>query len=989
MKGSVARIRSVSREPSPVRPAELFPIVGIGASAGGLEAFTEVLRSLPHKTGMAFVLVQHLDPTHSSDLRQILARITKIPVQQVTDGVPVRPDNIYVIPPNTSMAMKNGVLRLAARVLTRGQHMPIDHFLRSLAEDRGNRAISVILSGTASDGTEGSRAIKAAGGITFAQDEKSAKYSSMPHSAVTAGCVDFILAPTEISIELTRVAQHPYLAPTSVEKSDLAIAAGDQMEVLLALLREAIGVDFTHYKQTTLQRRIERRMVLHRLEKLKDYVRFVRNTPGEVEELYRDILIHVTGFFRDPEAFEALRKHVLPALFRDNHKGGTVRIWVPGCSTGEEAYSLAMAMLEYLWLETTKTAKPGLGTTPFQIFATDISDGSLDRARAGLYSEASVAGVSPERLRRFFISIDGGHQIVKPVREMCIFAKQNVAKDPPFSNLDLVSCRNLLIYLGPLLQKRVVPTLHYALKPSGFLLLGGAESLGTYSEYFAPLDKKNRIYQKKNSATRLPAHFGSPESAFRRPAGGKAAPETHSPSTIEKEVDRLLLNRFVPASIVVNEQMEIVHFRGKTGHYLEPATGQPTFSLSKMAREGLLVDLRAALTKAKKGNVAVRKTGVRVRSNGHTREVTLEVSPLPRRSMGERCYVIVFQEAAAAGAKGGQEKSKAAQAKTGGSRENGHLKRELAETREQFQTLIEEHETVSEEFKSANEEVLSANEELQSTNEELETAKEELQSSNEELTTLNEELQSRNSELTAVNNDLLNVLGNVTIPVVIVGQDLHIRRFTTPAQKLLNLLPSDVGRRLSDIRPNLEVEDLGQIAGESIENVTTVEREVRETGTGTWHLLRVRPYKTWDSKIDGAVISFQDIDVMKRSLDQMHDHADALIETAREAILILDHKLQVISANLTFYRNFEVAREETQNRPIYDLGNGQWNIPRLRELLETILPHNGRVEDFEVSHDFPHLGTRRMMLNARRIEPQPGRKLILLYIEDVTEKASA
>ena len=486
MKGSVAKVRSANRAVSLVSPPEVFPIVGIGASAGGLEAFTELLGGLPQKTGMAFVLVQHLDPTHSSDLRDILGRTTRIPVQQVTDGANVRPNHIYVIPPNTSMAIKNGTLRLAARVLTRGQHMPIDHFLRSLAEDRGSRAISVILSGTASDGTEGSRAIKAAGGITFAQDEKSARYSSMPHSVAAAGCVDFILPPAAISKELSRVGRHPYLAPTPLEKSYLAIATGGQMEVLLSLLRETIGVDFTHYKQTTLQRRIERRMVLHKLEKLKDYVRLVRNTPGEIEELYQDILIHVTGFFRDPDAFEALRKHVFPALFRDNHKRGTVRIWVPGCSTGEEVYSLAMAMLEYLWLETTRTAKPGLGTTPFQIFATDISDSALDRARAGLYSEALVAGVSPERLRRFFMRIDGGYQIVKPVREMCIFAKQNVAKDPPFSNLDLISCRNLLIYLGPVLQKRVVPTLHYALRPSGFLLLGGAESLGTYSEYFAP-----------------------------------------------------------------------------------------------------------------------------------------------------------------------------------------------------------------------------------------------------------------------------------------------------------------------------------------------------------------------------------------------------------------------------------------------------------------------------------------------------------------------
>ncbi|MGO9124531.1 MAG: chemotaxis protein CheB [Terriglobales bacterium] len=988
MKGSVARIKPGNRAPSPVRQAELFPIVGIGASAGGLEAFSELLHSLPEKTGMAFVLVQHLDPKHSSDLREILARTTKIPVQEVADGTTVRPNHIYVIPPNTTMALKNGVLQLGARVLTRGQHMPIDHFLRSLAEDRGNHAVGVILSGTASDGTEGSRAIKAAGGITFAQDEKSAKYSSMPHSAVTAGCVDFILPPAGISKELTRVGRHPYLAPAP-NKPDLAIAAGGQMEVLLSLLREAIGVDFTHYKQTTLQRRIERRMVLHKLEKLKEYVRYVRNTPGELEELYQDILIHVTGFFRDPEAFEALRRHVFPALFGNNNKGGTVRIWVPGCSTGEEAYSLAMAMLEYLWLETTRTAKPALGATPFQIFATDISDGSLDRARAGLYSEALVAGLSPERLRRFFVKTDGAYQLVKPVREMCIFAKQNIAKDPPFSNLDLISCRNLLIYLGPVLQKRVIPTLHYALKPSGFLMLGGAENLGTFSEYFTSLDKKNKIYQKKNSGTRLPAFFGSFDYPLRGAAAAKVMRQPRPVSMLEKEVDRMLINRFVPASIVVNEQMEIVHFRGKTGPYLEPATGQPTFSLSKMAREGLLVDLRAALTRAKKGNLTVHQAGVRVRSNGHTREVNLEVSPLRHQGAVERFYVIVFQEAPSEPAKDRKETPKASKANNSPSRENLRLKRELAQAREQFQTLIEEHETVTEEFKSANEEVLSANEELQSTNEELETAKEELQSTNEELTTLNEELQSRNSELTAVNNDLLNVLGNGTIPVVIVGQNLNIRRFTTPSQKLLNLLPSDVGRRLSDIRPNLDVEDLGQIASESIENVSTVEREVRETGTGAWHLMRVRPYKTWDSKIDGAVISFQDIDAMKRNLNQMHQHADALIENAREAILILNSKLQVIGANLAFYRNFEASPEETQGHAIYDLGNGQWNIPRLRELLENILPHNGRVEDFEVSHDFPHLGPRSMMLNARRIEPQPGQKLILLYIEDVTEKGIA
>jgi two-component system, chemotaxis family, CheB/CheR fusion protein len=987
VKRSAAKAKSRNRVPALACSAGAtpFPIVGVGASAGGLEAFSELLRQLPEKTGMAFVLVQHLDPKHTSGLREILARTTKIPVVEVSDGTVVKPDYIYVIPPNTSMTIKAGALRLSPRVLSRGQHLPIDHFLRSLANDRGNQAISVVLSGTASDGTEGSHAIKACGGITFAQDEKSARYASMPHSAVHAGCVDFVLPPAAIAKELVRVARHPYLVP-ALDRADLDITVGNHMGTILSLLREATGVDFTHYKQTTLHRRINRRMVLHKVEKLKDYVRLVRNTPGEIEELYQDILIHVTGFFRDPQAFEALRQHVFPDLLGDSKKTGTVRVWVPGCSTGEEVYSLAMAMLEYLWLETTKTAKNTLGGAPFQIFATDISDTSLDRARAGLYADALMVNVSPERLRRFFVRLDGGYQIAKAVREMCIFAKQNVAKDPPFSNLDLVSCRNLLIYLGPVLQKRVVPSLHYALKPSGYLMLGEAESLGTFSEYFTPVDKKNKIYKKKESASRLVTYFGSVDYGLRRSSEGKAGREPKPVSTIEKEADRMLMDRFVPASIVVNEQMEIVQFRGKTGPYLEPAAGQPTFSLSKMAREGLLVDLRAALGRARKDNATVRREGVRVQSNGHTRQVNLEVSPMQGTGPGERFYLVVFQDAASA-AKSPRKREKTPTAKDTASRETARLQRELAQIREQFQTLIEEHETVSEEFKSANEEVLSANEELQSANEELETAKEELQSSNEELTTLNEELQNRNTELTAVNNDLLNLLSNVTIPVVIVGQDLHIRRFTPPAQKLLNLLPSDVGRRLSEIRPNLDVEDLGQFARESIDNVSSLEREVRENSTGVWYQMRVRPYKTWDSKIDGAVLSFQDVDAMKRDLDRMHQHADALIENAREAILVLDGKLQVVSANLAFCQQFEVSRQETQNRAIYELGDGQWNIPKLRELLENILPNNGRVEDFEVRHEFPRLGERRMMLNAGRIEPQAGQKMILLYIEDVTGNA--
>jgi two-component system CheB/CheR fusion protein len=974
---------------APVSAPESFPVVGIGASAGGLEAFSELLARLPEKTGMAYVLIQHLDPKHHSDLRDILERTTKIPVHEVADGVVVQPEHIYVIPPNVTMVLKNGKLRLDARVLTRGRHLPLDLFLRSLAEERGNRAIGVILSGTASDGTEGARAIKAAGGIMLAQDEKSAKYAGMPHNAVSSGCIDFVMPPAAIAEELVRLGQRSYLSaePKADPASGPRLMTTD-MEFLLALLRDATGVDFTHYKQTTLQRRIRRRMVEHKLEKLKDYVHYVRQNPREVEDLYQDILIHVTGFFRDPEAFEALRQEVFPYLFHKKRKD-TVRVWVPGCSSGEEVYSLAMAMLEYLWLETTKTAKAPLGYVPFQIFATDISERSLDLARAGIYSEASLAEVPQARVKRFFVQIDGGYQIVKAVREMCIFARQNVTKDPPFSHLDLVSCRNLLIYLGPVLQQRVIPTLHYALKPSGYLLLGSAESLGTFASYFSSADKKNKIYQKKNSSTRPPTYFGGLDLGERKAAEElKSSQQPHTTFTVEKEMDRLLFSRFVPASIVVNDAMEIIQIRGKTGPYLEPASGSPTFSLAKMAREGLLLDLRAAIVKAKRENDTVRREGVRVRANDGARTVNLEVCPLRGSAADGRFYLVVFEDAAPQAPKRQESKAKT-RAQNASSGENQGLRRELARVREQFQDLIEDHESTTQEFSAANKEILSANEELQSTNEELETAKEELQSTNEELTTLNEELQNRNLELTATNNDLLNVLGNVNIPMVIVDNDLRIRRFTPPAQKLLNLLPGDIGRRLTQIRPNLVMHDLGPIAREAIEKATLRELEVRESDDGAWHMLRVRPYKTWDNRIDGAVLSFEDINAIKRDLDQTRLYADALVEHAREIILILDSNLRVIRANPAFYRKFNVAYSDTANRAIYELGSGQWNIPKLRELLEKILPDNETVEDLEVRHEFPGLGMRIMLVNARRIELQPGKPVILLYVEDVTGKAEA
>ena len=968
-------------------PGKFFPVVGIGASAGGLEAFSALLTSLPETTGMAFVFLQHLDPGHHSALEEILSRTTKIPVSQVTDGTEVQRNHIYIIPPNFDMVIRDGILRLSARTLTHGQHRPIDSFFISLAEDCGDRAIGVILSGTASDGTSGCLAIKAVGGITLAQDEATAKYASMPRSAVESGCVDFVLPPPAIAQELARIEKHPYIARVPTRPDELlGPASPNDIHQLFTMLREAKGVDFTHYKQTTLQRRIKRRMVLNQSERLEDYVRFVRRNPKELDELYRDVLIHVTGFFRDPGAFDALRKEVFPVLVKNRKPTEwPIRVWIPGCSTGEEAYSMAMALLEYMGPNNANvSAAPN--SRAVQIFATDISDAALDRARAGVYHDSIVADLSPARLKRFFMRVDKGYQIVQPVREICIFAKQNIAKDPPFSGLDLVSCRNLLIYLGPELQKRVIPTMHYALRPGAYLMLGGAESLGVFADYFTLIDKKFKIYQKKAAGARLVTYFTGVDYSLRRRADAPSPKAPASALSIEKEVERELVNRFVPASIVVNSEMEIVQFRGKTGAYLEPATGQPTFSLSKMAREGLLIDLRAALHTAKKENVTVRKEGVSIQSHEGTRLVDFEVIPIQAEESQTRFYVVVFQDAPAqlstktvskrAGAKEARKDLPLA-------RQNERLAREIRQLRGQLQSLIEEHETTSEEFKTANEEVLSSNEELQSTNEELETAKEELQSGNEELTTVNEELQNRNVELSTANNDLLNVLANVNIPVVIVNNDVRIRRFTPPAQKLLNLLPGDVGRYLGDIRPNFEFDNLGQLARETIENNSVHEAEVRDS-LGVWYMLRTRPYKTSDNKVEGAVITFQDIDALKHTVEESRAYADTLIEGAREGVLILDADLRVLVANPAFYNSFQVSPQETVNRPIFELGNRQWDIPALRTLLEKIINQKTRIDDFEVRHNFEHIGERIMLLNARRLST--SQSFIFLSIDDVTDR---
>ncbi len=956
-----------------------FPIVGVGASAGGLEAFTQLLHALPADTGMGFVLVQHLAPSHPSALAEILSRATQMPVMEVHDEPTVKPNHIYVIPPGQSMIIAGGALQLLPRE-GQGIHRPVDRFFRALAEDRGHQAIGVVLSGTATDGTAGLEAIKAEGGITFAQDA-TAQHGGMPQSAIASGCVDFVAAPNDIAREIVRISRHPSRAA----EEEPGIPGGDAyFRQIVQRLHQATGVDFTHYKFNTLSRRITRRLVLQKLEGLPQYLQFLRSTPAEVDALYQDILISVTSFFRDPEAFEALKEQVFPLLVKDRSRHDPVRIWTLGCSTGEEAYSLAMAFTEF--------AEAAGSAAPLQLFATDLNAAGVDKARAGVYSPDIVEYVSPDRLRRFFTEVDGGYRISKTIRDACVFSRHNVLADPPFSRLDLISCRNMLIYLEPVLQQKVLPILHYALKPGGWLWLGSSETIGADRSLFEAKDVKHKLYSRKAGfhpgAGQFPRRAG--DAAYRPPFTPVTARPGDRTADLHREADRILSGKFAPPGVLVSADLEILQYRGETGRYLTPAPGKASLNLLKMLREGLLVPVQAVVAQAGEEQTPVRKEGLRVKSNGGHLEVAVEVIPVGGRAGDKGGFLILFEDAGGAGwerrppdpTSHPEAGTALAAPAAAADRDAERLAQELASTREYLQSVIEQQEAANEELQSANEEIQSANEELQSLNEELETSKEEIQSSNEELATVNDELNNRNTDLNRVNNDLVNLLGSIQMPIVMLGPDLRVRRFTVAAGKQLNLIPGDVGRPFGDLKLNfVPLPDLEPLLAEVLDTVQPRELEVKDP-RGRWYSLRLRPYKTLEHKIDGVVVMLVDVDALKRA----EEFTTSIVDTVREPLLVLDHELRVQAASRSFYQSFRVAPEETEHRPLYELSHGQWNIPALRQLLEKILTQDSQITDFVVEHEFEHIGKRTMRLNARRLiqaEDQPP--LILLAIEDVTE----
>jgi len=971
---------AVSREtPDANGPAKKpFPIVGIGASAGGLEALETFFDHLPPAPGMAIVIIQHLSPKHKSIMGQILQRHTSLPVTEVADGLEVAPDTVYFNSPGREVAIFNGKLHLMEPRTDQVVRLPIDYFFHSLAEDLGERAICIVLSGTGSDGTLGVQAVKGAGGLTLAQEERQAQYPFMPRSAILTGMVDHVLPAEEMAAELVRYVQHPYL-----EAPPRTIPAAKQFEIfaekILLLIRTTTRHDFSGYKQNTIRRRIERRMALHQLTRIADYHRYLQENPEEVPALFRDMLITVTSFFRDPEAFKILSDRVIPEIMAGKETGGAIRVWVPGCASGEEAISLAILLAE---------ARERMGkAVSIQVFATDIDSEAIARARQTEYPESIAADVSPERLKLFFIKKDNAYKVKQEIREMVVFAVQNLISEPPFSKLDLISCRNVLIYLGAELQKKVIPLFHFVLNQEGHLFLGSSESVGGFADLFRPLDTKWKIYRRKDlglgQRTDYPPQFAL-EGQLATPRLIRRPGQAESP--VQEVLGKIILDRYAPPCVLINDNYDILHFQGATDRFLAPPVGEPSYNLLKMAREGLRHKLAPLLRQAVKEKTAITASGLHLLSPEGPKTVDLTVQPL-EAAMGPNLFLVVFEDRTPARAAPGKKPWKpppAAEADTS----LQALEQELQAIKEANQANIEELEAANEELRTTSEEIQSTNEELQSTNEEMETSKEELQSLNEELMTVNAELQNKVEELTAINNDIDNLLAGTEVGTIFLDLRLNIKRFTPFVTRLFNLIPTDLDRSLMDITSRIKYDHLEQDAQEVLATLQTKEMEI-ETREGGWFTMRMMPYRTRENVIDGVVLTFTDITRLKHLGDKLQkalNYAQGIVETVREPLLVLDGDLKMQSASRSFYQTFKTTPPETVGRLIYDLGNAQWDIPRLRELLEEIIPQNSVFDNFEVEHDFPGIGVRTMMLNARRLDARPGHpSLILLAMEDVTK----
>jgi len=830
-----------------------FPIVGIGASAGGLEPITKLLENLPIQTGLSFVVIQHLATGQESMLPDILSRSTKMKVQQARDNMHVEQNQVYVIAPGTALTLKNGCLKFLPK---KPVFKPINEFLLSLASELKTRAMGIVLSGTGNDGTEGLKAIKAEGGITFAQDPDTAQYPDMPKNAIAAGPPDFVLSPEQIAKELTRIAKSPQLIHPETKAIEQEKVETDLKKIIM-LLKGSFGVDFTHYRETTVNRRITRRMVINKSENMKVYVAYLRTQPSEQQALFDDMLIGVTSFFREPATFEALKEKVFPELVQNRSPEGSMRIWVPGCSTGEEVYSLAIAIQEFLEANAITDLR-------VQIFGTDANEKNIEKARQGTYPRSIEDNVSEHRLKRFFTSDNGHCRITKFIRDICIFAKQDITTDPPFSNIDLIMCRNVLIYFDSHLHERVLPIFHYGLKPNGFLVLGESESVGKFQYLFEPITPKGLIYKKKQAQPQVMVGERIFVPYATKKTGDRVV-KADLMSVLGEKVDHVITTEYGPATLLVNSNLDILVFRGDVSPFLLPESGAASLNVTKIIRKELRSQVQTAVYRARKENQIFKET-VRFKQKGQPKTVSIEIRPLKTAEYDEPFYLVLFTEAPVQHIDSIREIESAVsprEVEALKDRQIRELREDLDTTKDSLQSLVEGQEATNEELRSSMEEVQSSNEELQSTNEELETAKEELQSSNEELQTLNEELKNRNLALGRLNDDLANLQTNIDLPVIIVDNNQKIRRFTASAQGFLKILPSDVGQSINSINLGVKVADLEKTITNVITKLTAVDREVA-CSEGRLCEMRVRPYLTEEKKIDGAVLSFTDITERKK-----------------------------------------------------------------------------------------------------------------------------
>ena len=904
MKPEKLKTTPILKKKTSASDSRMFPIVGIGASAGGLDAFEQFLSNVPESSGMAYVIIQHLDPTQKGMLPELLQRITKMKVFQVKDRMAVKPDFVYVIPPNTSMSILKGVLHLFEPVESRGLRLPIDFFFRSLAIDQKELAVGVILSGMGSDGSLGVRAIKENNGIVMVQNPTTATYNSMPLSGMDSVMVDIVASPEEMPSKLFE-----FMKRVPLIKPDVEIEVKDQssLEKIIILLRDHTGNDFTFYKKNTMYRRIERRMGIHKIDKIASYVHFLMVNPKELDILFKELLIGVTNFFRDSAVWEKMKESVFPNIFSNPNTGSTLRAWIPGCSTGEEAYSLAIVFKEAL-----EKFSPHAGIS-LQIFATDLDNDAIETARKGLFSASIAADVSPNRLNRFFVSADEGYRINAEIREMVVFAQQNIVMHPPFTKIDILTCRNLLIYMEAELQKQILGLFYYCINPEGIMILGSSESLGKQSNLFTPVDAKLRIFRRANDV-QSPELFDFPSSFSRSKMTNieKQIPASLTPN-IQMLADQLLLQHFSPPGVLVNPDGDIVYISGRTGKYLEPAVGKANLNIFAMLREGLLNEFSIAFRKAILSKETVVLHRIKIGSNDSQLTVNVRIQWIEKPEPLKNMVMIIFTDVPAiVDAKKGTRKGKMVI----DSVRHSKLEEELQHTREEMQSTLEEMQTSQEELKSTNEELQSTNEELQSTNEELTTSKEEMQSLNEELQTVNVELQSKVDEFSRVNNDMKNLLNSTDIATLFLDKELNIRRYTNQTTKIFKLIKSDIGRPFTDQASDLDYPELVDDALEVLRTLVFIQKQI-STKDGRWFSIRIMPYRTFDDRIDDLVITFFNMSSQKQvevQLDESKQMNRLLFDLSSDKIIKLSAELKVVEFNTEAEKFFNKKRDEILDR---------------------------------------------------------------------------